>query len=525
MNTGFIQAKNGHFSLNGEQIMLRGFGLGTWMNIEHMMSRIPGTEKRIRQTFAEVYGRENAEQFFNDYLNYFITEDDFVFLKSLGANTLRLALNYRHFEDDQAPGKYKEEGFRHLERVLALCRKHNIYAVLDMHTSPGGQNANWHADNNTGVAMFWEDASLRERMVNLWGYIANRYKADPVIAGFDIINEPNFVNDADAFNDFFERTIEKIRRVDINHIIFIEGTAWSKDFTIFRKLGGHQQALSFHFYPGQHACIFAAPEERIPVLEKIILDYVDLREKTGMPLWVGETGGRFSKNNISKGFNAIRETLALFEKHDISWSFWTYKDANTMSLVYPKAETMWMKMGKEFRPKWQVKGLRNTDISNEVFQMLEDKFSYPISDELKSKFSFRISALLDELHIVYLVKQKLQTVPWEEMKEYPKSFLWKNCEYWKELAGILIFFMNNPVKIKDQHSKDETVMYNFNKNMMGVEEIKEPACQCCGTVKIKETSQSAGCAPFDADSANQCSDSAGIENSKPAGSCCAGSCS
>ncbi len=441
MNNSFIQAKDGDFFLNGKSFMLRGFGIGTWMNIEHMMSRIPGSEKRIRQTFAQVYGRENAGKFFEDYLDNFLTEDDFVFMKSLGVNSVRLALNYRHFEDDQAPGNYKPDGFRHLDRVLSLCEKYEIYAVLDMHAVPGGQNANWHSDNQTGVAGFWDDASLRERIVNLWGHIAGRYRNNPVIAGYDIVNEPNFVTDNDAFNDFFEKTTQRIRESDENHILFIEGSAWSKDFSIFKKLGGHQQALSFHFYPGQHSCIFAAPEERIPILEKIILEFTQLREKTGMPLWVGETGGRFSKEHLSKGFNAIKETLEIFEKHKISWSFWTYKDANTMSLVFPKPETKWMIMAKEFRPGWQVKGMRNTDVSNEMFEMLEKKFSYKISDDLKSRLSFRICALLDELHINYLVKPRLQSIPWDEMKEYPRSFLFENCNGYEELANILKSFM------------------------------------------------------------------------------------
>ena len=97
MKTEFIQAKNGEFIKNNERISLRGFGVGTWMNIEHFMIRIPGTEKRIRQAFAEVYGKENAAKFFDDFLKYFITEEDFIFLKSLGVNVLRFALNYRHF--------------------------------------------------------------------------------------------------------------------------------------------------------------------------------------------------------------------------------------------------------------------------------------------------------------------------------------------------------------------------------------------------------------------------------------------
>lgn len=36
-----------------------------------------------------------------------------------------------------------------------------------------------------------------------------------------------------------------------------------------------------------------------------------------------------------------------------------------------------------------------------------------------------------------LVKPKLQSIPWEEMKEYPKSFLLENCDGWEELAELV----------------------------------------------------------------------------------------
>ena len=77
MQTGFIRVENGEFKQNNSKIMLRGFSVGSWMDIESFMLRIPGTEKRIRQTYAEVYGKENADQFFDDFLTSFINEDDY----------------------------------------------------------------------------------------------------------------------------------------------------------------------------------------------------------------------------------------------------------------------------------------------------------------------------------------------------------------------------------------------------------------------------------------------------------------
>ena len=73
------------------------------------------------------------------FLEHFFAEPDAEFFKSLGLNCIRIAINYRHFEDDDNPGVLKSEGFKHLDRVVEACAKHNIYTILDLHCLPGGQ--------------------------------------------------------------------------------------------------------------------------------------------------------------------------------------------------------------------------------------------------------------------------------------------------------------------------------------------------------------------------------------------------
>ena len=288
----------------------------------------------------------------------------------------------------------------------------------------------------TGVSEFWEYASLTERIINLWGYIADKYKDEPIIAGFDILNEPCYVSDVDVFNDFYERVIRNIRDIDPYHILFLEGDDWAKDFSVFKNLGGEQQAISFHFYPGQHVYITTESEARKVELETKISYFTELREITGYPLWVGEAGGHFPKDKLLDGLALIKDCLDLFEKHDISWTIWSYKDAGAMGLVYPKEDTKWMVMANRFRYQWQVKGRSNPTIAKEIFEMLEGKYSYVIDKNLQEQLKFRVFALLNELHIHQLVKPKLQTIPWEEMKEYPKSFLLENCGAGKNLLNL-----------------------------------------------------------------------------------------
>lgn len=73
-------------------------------------------------------------------LEYFFTDADAKFFKSLGLNCLRLPFNYKHFEDDMNPRQIKPEGFKHLDRVINICARHQIWTVLDLHAVPGWQN-------------------------------------------------------------------------------------------------------------------------------------------------------------------------------------------------------------------------------------------------------------------------------------------------------------------------------------------------------------------------------------------------
>ena len=114
------------------------------------------------------------------FLEHFFAEPDAAFFKSLGLNCIRIAISYRHFEDDLNPRVLKTEGFRHLDRVVAACAKHGIYTILDMHTAPGGQNGGWHSDAGTHIANFWIHKDFQDRLVWLWTEVARHYKDEKV---------------------------------------------------------------------------------------------------------------------------------------------------------------------------------------------------------------------------------------------------------------------------------------------------------------------------------------------------------
>ncbi|KAG8840427.1 Endo-1,4-beta-xylanase 5, partial [Serendipita sp. 411] len=95
----------------GNPVLMRGAGLGGWMNQENFITGYPGREFQIREALDEVLGPQKAAFYWDKFLEYFFTESDATFYKSLGLNCIRIAFNYRHFEDDMNPRVLKPEGF------------------------------------------------------------------------------------------------------------------------------------------------------------------------------------------------------------------------------------------------------------------------------------------------------------------------------------------------------------------------------------------------------------------------------
>jgi len=435
MKENFVRVSDKDFVINDKKIILRGFGIGSWMNIEHFMIGIPGTESMLRNIFTDVYGKEKSDEFFDIFLSAFLTEEDFVLLKSLNINTLRLSFNYHHFLDDQKPGVIKESGFIHLDRVLDLCKKYGIYAVLDLHAVPGGQNPDWHADNDLGVSLFWNYRCFQEQVVALWSSIAGHYAHNPYVAGYDIVNEPCLVPDKDVFNLFIKKTIQAIRKNDENHIIFLEGDDWAKDFRLFNRIDDPQVAYSFHLYPAN--ILNKKNPDKWPddALRAAVEPFLLLREEKSRPVWCGETGNILTKKHIPSQTRVLKQMLDLYEENDISWSVWSYKDAGSLSLLYPSDHTSWSGFVKKFRKKWDLN--KEIKTAYKTLGNIGRRHTKKIDTFLSYKLQFRLRGILHHLYCEQYVKPVLKTIPWHIIKDYPLSFLYKNCSKWEEIAELI----------------------------------------------------------------------------------------
>ncbi len=356
----------------GKPVYLRGFAVGGWMNMEHFMNGFPSAEHQLRAVMAQELGAARAEFFFNRLLDYFFTEEDVTFIRSLGASAVRLAINYRHFESDERPFEYLETGFTRLDQALGWCRKHGLYVILDLHAVQGWQNSDWHSDNATRHSLFWRDRLYQDRFITLWQEFGRRYKNDPVIAGYDLMNEPlvgtpfgrfrenmtiqldhkhYYRPDWERMNAIYRRVVKAIRQVDPNHIIILEGDYFSGLFAGLDAPFADNLVYSSHTYnpgPGEN---WGIEQQR---------KWHDAHEGTRftrryqVPLYAGEFGAGITGDLAERQATGrvIDAQIQLYNQSGDHWTIWNYKDIGAMGTVYLKPDSAYV---QTIKPVLQAK--------------------------------------------------------------------------------------------------------------------------------------------------------------------------
>lgn len=323
---GFVHADHKQIvDAKGNPLILRGMGLGGWMVQEGYMMGLSNLKAQhvIRDRISEIVGKKATERFYRSWRDNLVTKADIDAMAGWGFNSVRLPMHWKLFIKE-TPGKsgdsrivWNEEGFRRVDRLIAWLKANKMYLILDLHAAPGGQGHDIAiSDRDPNTPSLWDSSKDQEAMIALWSEIARRYKNEPTIAGYDLLNEPNwgFQDKEDKggcretgnrpLREIYERTIHAIRSIDANHMLIIEGNCWGNNYAGILPIADRNTALSFHKY-------------WTPTTQESIEPFLKLRQQYDMPLWNGESG-----ENTNDWY---ARAVTLQEKNDIGWSWWPLK--------------------------------------------------------------------------------------------------------------------------------------------------------------------------------------------------------
>jgi endoglucanase len=350
---GFLKADGQRITNEkGENVLLRGMGLGGWMLQEGYMLRVngEGQQHKIRARIEELVGAEKTEEFYNAWLLNHTRKIDIDSMKRWGFNSVRLPMHYNLYtlpiEKEPVPGEqtWLTKGFIMTDNLLAWCKANNMYLILDLHATPGGQGNDLNiSDRDPSKPSLWESEQNRQKMIALWKKLAERYANEPWIGGYDLINEPNWgfqdlANDKNGLKEQKNEPLKKlmqdvtaaIREVDKKHIIIIEGNGWGNNYNGILPTWDNNMVLSFHKYWNNND-------------QDAIQHMLDMREKYNVPIWLGETG-----ENSNVWFT---QAIRLFEQNNIGWAWWPLKKLGGNNPLEVKSNSNYDQIIKYWRGK------------------------------------------------------------------------------------------------------------------------------------------------------------------------------
>ena len=306
---------------NQDTILLRGMGLGGWMVQEGYMlqtASFANPQHQIRAKIQELIGETATEEFYEAWLANHVTRADIDSLKAWGFNSVRLPMHYNLYtlpiEEEPVAGQqtWLDTGFELTDSLISWCAQKEMYVILDLHAAPGGQGYDEGiSDYDPNKPSLWESPANRAKMVALWGRLAERYADEQWVAGYDILNEPNWnLPGGTALKSLYVQVTNAIRAVDTQHILFIEGNWFANDFT------GLTPPWDDNFVYAPHK--YWSYNDR-----SSIQSFLDLRDTYNVPLYLGESG-----ENSNEWF---RDAIRLLEDEGIGWAWWPMKKIESVA--------------------------------------------------------------------------------------------------------------------------------------------------------------------------------------------------
>ena len=340
---------------NGKEIILRGTNFGGWGIMEDWFCPYtnPAGEEQVYQTLVKRFGTDATHELFKTYRSNWITETDYKNVASLGMNVVRLPIWYRNFQSDDNGTWYRKDNgeidFSELDEAVAMCRKYNLYLIIDLHGLPGYQNDYDHCGHSKSMSLFDDTEKgkrYREVVTDFWVEMAKHYKGETTIAMYDLMNEPlgtNITRDGSfqqTFWDFSNDLYKAVREVDPDHIICMEAI-WDPSAICSPEVYGWKNIVyQEHLYD---------------ITNFTILRKVNEIRDCGYnaPFYIGEF--------YARGLTTFGYMFSLFNSRNLSWTTWTYKGAG------PDADkSPWFLYGSS--------SIEKIDYENDSLKELQRKF-------------------------------------------------------------------------------------------------------------------------------------------------------
>jgi len=170
-----------------KSMRIKGVNLGNWLVLEKWMNPalFYGTDAQDEYDLPRQLSREVYEARIRIHRAEYITEGDFIRIRAMGLNTVRIPVPYFIFGDVEPYIGCVEE----LDKAFAWAKRYGLKILIDLHTVPGGQNG---FDNSgiSGVCKWAQSGEKVEFTLQVLEKLAQRYGHHESLFGIQPVNEP-----------------------------------------------------------------------------------------------------------------------------------------------------------------------------------------------------------------------------------------------------------------------------------------------------------------------------------------------
>ena len=249
------------------------------------------------------------------------------YYQSKGIKLIRLPVKWKRLQDNLGD-PLNETRMQQIDAVINLARPRGIQIILDLH--------DYNEYSIAGVKhLVGSTAVPKSYLTHLWGMVADRYKNETAIYGYDIMNEPK--GSATVWADTAQLTINAIRQYDTQHWILVEGVnysrawGWVKDGNAAALVGttdpSNKLIFSAHSYwdeggSGQYVDDYAEDNRYPEVGVNHVKPFVEWCNANGFNGLVGEYGIPWNDGYVAEWNTVLTNFLNYLRANNISGTYW-----------------------------------------------------------------------------------------------------------------------------------------------------------------------------------------------------------
>ena len=271
----------------------------------------------IYKSFINRFGMDGYDDLMDYYCSKWIQLSDVEFIRSMGLNVVRIPFFWMEILDEQ--GYVRDMAFRRLDNIVRLCKEHNLYVILDLHCSPGGNDGYV----TSGMAIYnevWNNPRYQEMTVDLWKAVAGHFKDEPTVACYDALNESWSNSERFTNNDLYKLIYTAIRSVDQRHVICFQGFP-NFDFVASPVENNWENVMyQAHYYNTD----YHNETSQKGFAEAAISEMVRIQQRWNVPVLAGEFSFWEHEDVWKRFFNGLNSM-------NVSWTNWSYKSRESNS--------------------------------------------------------------------------------------------------------------------------------------------------------------------------------------------------